>query len=54
MSTAGTRVLVTGGGGFIGSSVVDRLVGDGYEVRVLDNFATGRRENLRDASATSS
>ena len=40
------RALVTGGGGFIGSHVVRRLLTDGYEVRVLDNFATGRRENL--------
>ena len=41
-----TRVLVTGGGGFIGSHLVGRLVRDGHAVRVLDNFATGRRENL--------
>jgi nucleoside-diphosphate-sugar epimerase len=41
-----TRVLVTGGGGFIGSHLVSRLAAEGYEVRVLDNFATGRRENL--------
>jgi nucleoside-diphosphate-sugar epimerase len=40
------KVLVTGGGGFIGSHVVDRLLGEGHDVRVLDNFATGRRENL--------
>ena len=40
------RVLVTGGGGFIGSHLVDRLLGDGHQVRVLDNFATGKRENL--------
>ncbi|MET0512146.1 MAG: SDR family oxidoreductase [Thermoleophilaceae bacterium] len=40
------RVLVTGGGGFIGSHVVERLLRDGHSVRVLDNFATGRRENL--------
>jgi nucleoside-diphosphate-sugar epimerase len=39
-------ILVTGGGGFIGSNLVERLVGDGHRVRVLDNFATGRRENL--------
>ena len=40
------KVLVTGGGGFIGSHIVDRLLADGHDVRVLDNFATGRRENL--------
>ena len=42
------KVLVTGGGGFIGSHIVDRLLADGHGVRVLDNFATGRRENLLD------
>ena len=41
-------MLVTGGGGFIGSHTVDRLLRDGHGVRVLDNFATGRRENLLD------
>jgi nucleoside-diphosphate-sugar epimerase len=40
--------LVTGGGGFIGSHIVDRLLEDGENVRVLDNFATGRPENLAD------
>jgi UDP-glucose 4-epimerase len=38
--------LVTGGGGFIGSHLVDRLLADGHRVRVVDNFATGRPENL--------
>jgi nucleoside-diphosphate-sugar epimerase len=44
-----TKALVTGGGGFIGSNLVDGLLAEGYDVRVLDNYATGRRENLRDA-----
>ncbi|HMP74679.1 MAG TPA: SDR family oxidoreductase [Kiritimatiellia bacterium] len=41
-----SRFLVTGGAGFIGSSVVRRLLADGHAVRILDNFASGRRENL--------
>jgi nucleoside-diphosphate-sugar epimerase len=49
VATGDTKVLVTGGGGFIGSTLVDRLLHDGYSVRVLDNFATGRRENLEAA-----
>src|SRR5918992_412666 len=40
------NVLVTGGGGFIGSRMVDRLLARDHRVRVLDNFATGSRENL--------
>jgi UDP-glucose 4-epimerase len=40
------RCLVTGGLGFIGSHLVDRLLADGHDVRVLDNLATGRVENL--------
>ena len=40
------RVLVTGGGGFIGSNLVDSLLAHGNDVVVLDNFATGRIENL--------
>ncbi|MEA3340131.1 MAG: NAD-dependent epimerase/dehydratase family protein, partial [Chloroflexota bacterium] len=38
--------LVTGGAGFIGSNIVERLVGQGERVRVLDNLSTGKRENL--------
>lgn len=40
------KVLVTGGAGFIGSHLAGRLLELGHEVRILDNFATGRRSNL--------
>lgn len=40
------RILVTGGAGFLGSHLCERLVDDGAEVICLDNFFTGRRENL--------
>lgn len=40
------RVLVTGGGGFIGSNLVGKLLELGHKVAVLDNFLTGHRENL--------
>lgn len=42
----GTRCLVTGGAGFIGSNIVDRLLAGGATVRVLDDLSTGRLENL--------
>jgi UDP-glucose 4-epimerase len=40
------NVLITGGAGFIGSNLADRLLSSGDQVLVIDNFATGRRDNL--------
>jgi UDP-glucose 4-epimerase len=42
------KALVTGGAGFIGSHLVDRLIADGHEVYVWDDLSTGRRENLHE------
>jgi nucleoside-diphosphate-sugar epimerase len=41
-----SRYLVTGGAGFIGSHIAERLVREGHDVRILDNLSTGRKENL--------
>jgi UDP-glucose 4-epimerase len=43
------RALVTGGAGFIGSTLVDRLAGEGHEVVVVDDLSSGARENLAEA-----
>lgn len=43
------KILITGAAGFIGSNLTDHFLSLGYEVVGLDNFATGRRENLSDA-----
>ena len=44
------RAIVTGGAGFIGSTLVDRLLADGNEVLAVDNLSTGRLVNIVDAS----
>ncbi len=44
-----TRVLVTGGAGFIGSNLTDRLLSEGHEVTVVDDLSTGRLHNLTEA-----
>src|SRR3982751_4175494 len=46
MGAATMRILVTGGAGFIGSHLCERLIAEGHEVLCLDNFFTGRRENV--------
>lgn len=43
-----TKVLVTGGAGFIGSNICEHLLKNGYQVRCLDNFATGKWQNIVD------
>jgi len=48
------RILITGGGGFIGSHLCDRLVLDGHKVIALDNFSTGKRANLDDLKSNPS
>ena len=46
------KALVTGGAGFIGSHLVDRLIEDGVEVIVLDDFSTGKKENCNQKAVT--
>ena len=43
-----SKVLVTGGAGFIGSNLADELIKKGAKVTILDNFVTGFRENLEE------
>ena len=41
------KVFITGGSGFVGSHLTDKLLKDGHQVLVIDNFSTGRRDNLK-------
>lgn len=45
------KIVVTGGAGFIGSHLVDRLIQEGYEVAVVDNLSTGKRRNVNRAAS---
>ena len=47
-----SKALVTGGAGFIGSSVAELLVAEGYEVVILDNLTTGYRKNVERLTGT--
>lgn len=44
----GSKFLVTGAAGFIGSNLVEAILKLGYQVRGLDNFSTGRKENIQE------
>ena len=47
----GKKILVTGADGFIGSHLTERLLAEGWQVTVIDDFSTGRRENLAAVAA---
>ena len=50
--TQNKSAVVTGGAGFIGSTLVDRLLAEGYQVTVIDDFSSGRESNLEAAQAS--
>ena len=51
MSDKSSKIIVTGGAGFIGSHLVDELIQQGFSnVHIIDNFLTGKRENVNPKS----
>tara|TARA_Y100000593_G_scaffold94906_1_gene197104 strand:- start:6095 stop:6943 length:849 start_codon:yes stop_codon:yes gene_type:complete len=44
------RIIVTGGAGFVGTNLVNRLISNGHQVTIIDNFSTGKRENIHPAA----
>ena len=42
------RIILTGGAGFIGSHLTEKLLNMGADITVIDNFSTGRKDNLKD------
>ena len=44
------KILVTGGAGFVGSNLVNRLINDGHTVSIIDNFSTGERKNVHNSA----
>ena len=46
MKSATKRILVTGGAGFLGSHLCERLIAQGHDVLCVDNFFTGRKDNV--------
>src|SRR4051812_20099141 len=46
MAISSKRILVTGGAGFLGSHLCERLIAEGHEVLCVDNYYTGRRRNI--------
>src|ERR1041385_466426 len=53
-SFEGKRILITGGGGFVGSHIADTLLASGAKVIAVDNFITGRKKNIAHLSGNSS
>lgn len=50
MANEKVKIIITGGAGFIGSHIQDTLIARGYDVHIIDNFSTGKRENVNPAA----